>query len=35
MAGHIETGSESLSDPAAFGPASLHIETAETLLDRG
>jgi len=34
LAGHVETGAESLSDPAAHGPATLNIEPSATVLDR-
>src|SRR5262249_14248343 len=34
MAGHIETGADGVSDPAAHGAARLHFESAAMILDR-
>jgi phospholipase C len=34
LAGHVETGVEGISDPAAFGSAVLNVETKAMILDR-
>ena len=34
LAGYVETGRDGLTDPAAFGPAVLNIETRDTILSR-